>query len=179
MGKDKTAPLTEQQVSVRAGGTQRSADPLLGKLFCTGGDGGTHNTSYFAARSLISTNGGYGEGRGLGASPHPRPGKQQSGGEQGGLRHCPGVTGSPGKASVGVLGRAPVATRAPGDRPQPTPFPTGWGGGGCSAGSQSRDQCYKAHPLGGGKGGGGWKHGTESQSTFYFYGAVESSSSLN
>lgn len=166
MRKGKPAPSTKHQVSVRAGGAQQNADPLLGKLFCMGGRwGGIF--SYFAARSLLSTN--EGRERGLGVSSHPRPDKQQGQGELGGLRRCPGVTGAPGKASVGALCRDSVTSRVPGDRPPPTPFPTGRGGGGCSVGSQSRDQYYKAHPLGGSGNWEGRRWGGESQSTFCFF----------
>lgn len=67
------------------------------------------------------------------------------------------MPGAPGKVSVEAVGPAPVASPAPENRPPTTPFPSGRGAGGCSVGSQSRDQYYKAHPSGGAetKGGAG------------------------
>lgn len=131
--KDKTAPLTKQQVSVWAGEAESSAKcrPTAWEIILHGGRQG--DIFSFAARSL--------------------PGKQQGRGELGGFGRCPGVSGVPGEC----LGPGPGprgVPRPPGDRPPPTPFPTGRGGGERSVGSQSRDQYYKAHRLAGSGNGG-------------------------
>lgn len=77
-------------------------------------------------------------------------GKQATGWRKlGGLRLCPRVPAAPQQGSAEALGRAAVASRAPVVHSPPTPFPTGRGEGGCSIGSQSKNQYYKAYPLAG------------------------------
>lgn len=146
-GRQKSAV---EQVSVRTEGAEQSADPQLRKSFCTG-KGVLGVFSYFEPHSLPSTNSVCAEGARLWEFSQSLPGKQQDGGSW-------ALPGAPGKANMGALGRAPVTPRALGHRPRRTRFPSGRGEGGCSVGSQSRHQCYKAHPLGGvGKGGiAGW-----------------------
>lgn len=147
---------------------QQSADPQLGKSFGTGEMEGCFLILLLTA-SPARTRGTRGK-RSLGSWRNlPFPDSSRMG-EVGRSWALPGILETPARRGGGP------GPRGPGDRPQHTPFPARRGGKGCSAESQSWDQCYKAHPLGG---SGNERCGEESQSTFCFNGAVESSSVLN
>jgi len=135
MGKDKPWLSSRSQGELGESRAQQSADPLLGKPFCTGGD--TGRGGHFLILLIATCPAQMGWGGSLGLLLTSARARSR-------IRGSCSVSGA--ARGVGTLGRDPVASRAPGDSPPP-PLPTGLGGDGCSVGSQSGDQYYKAHPL--------------------------------
>lgn len=110
------------------------------------------------------------------------PGKQQDGGSWA----LSGGSWGPRQGESGDLGQGPGDTPCSRASPPAHPLSQRAGEGGCSVGSQSRQQCHKAHPL-----GVSWKRGDNRVGAkkkriipkyfffFSFYGTIECSSSLN